>query len=757
MIEDLQWADQDSVALLAEITRTDDEAPRLCLVATKRKHEGDELIARLGKLTAIPLGGLDARDAEELVYRVAVDSGPKAAQIIAETGGHPLFLRELARQQTTMRLDEAIWSRATRLPDDAQRLLAAVAIAGSPVPRSIAVAMIGLAGAETDSHVAALTRESLVRVHGARPSDAIEPFHDRIREAVLAHQPFERQRELQHALARALEAAGAAPAQLLARFEAAGDVERAAHYLVAAAEAARAAFAFGRAAELFRRALDAPNLEPDRRSWLLVQLAESLANDGRTAEAAERFLEAAALEPPDSDRQLDLLRRAAERFLMSGRLAQGLDTTRAVLERAHMTLPASSMRAVAGLLWNQLRMRGGALRWTKPRAAAQRSLDADICWSIGAGLGMVDTLLGAYFSGRAARLALRKGNALQICRGMAAATIGASLLARRDRAECLMDCAERAGLEDGTPTARWYVGLGRTGMSFILDNDFARAYRDALDLENEWYAAGHGPGWETDVAMHFSLASQQMLGDLVELSRRVAMLVHNAKRTGDLFQEVTLRVRFAVRHLIEDRPDVAREDVLDALHAWLPDTDSFGNQRAWGLWSRTRIALYQGKLDDELDDEWRRMLRSLVSRVPIMQVEYLAVYGAYLLARAHRAKKRGNHSEHAALCARTARVAERAGRLAFPAAPVTHAMLRAGIAWARGDSDVIAATRTALDQSIECGVLVFAAFLKRRLGEAIGGDEGNTLISQADALSMRSGWVVPERGAELAIPTDRFI
>src|SRR5690606_6470376 len=126
---------------------------------------------------------------------------------------------------------------------------------------------------------------------------AIEPFHDRIRETVFAHQSHERQRELHHALARALEAAGAPPAQLLSRFEAAGDDERVAHYLVAAAEAARAAFAFGRAAELFRRALEARDLAPDRRAWLLVQLAESLSNDGRTAEAAQCFLDAAALEP----------------------------------------------------------------------------------------------------------------------------------------------------------------------------------------------------------------------------------------------------------------------------------------------------------------------------------------------------------------------------------------------------------------------------------------------------------------------------
>ncbi|HEY5949569.1 MAG TPA: protein kinase, partial [Kofleriaceae bacterium] len=640
VIEDLQWADQDSSALLAELTRTDDEAPRLCLVATKRTFAADAIVQRLGTSKLLPVGGLDTRDAEELICRVAANAGAKSAQIIADTRGHPLFLRELARQPTTMRLDEAIWSRASRLHDAAQQLLAAIAVAGSPIARSIAIATAGITASEADLHIAALTRESLVRVHGPRPSDPIEPFHDRIREAVFAHQPAERQRELHHALARALEAAGAPPAQLLARFEAAGDGEHAAQFLVPAAEAARAAFAFGRAAELFRRALDAPDLTSDRRSWLLVQLAESLANDGRTAEAAERYLEAAALEPPDSDRQLDLLRRAAERFLMSGRLAQGLDTTRAVLERANMTLPRTRMRTIAGLVWNQLWMRGTALHWKAPRSNA-RSLDSDICWSIGAGLGMVDTLLGAYFSGRAARIALAHGNALQICRGMAGATIGAGILGRRDRAERLMECCERAGAEDGTPLAQWYIGLGHTAMSFILANDFARAYQDAAQLETEWYAAGHCPSWETDVAMHFSLACQQMLGDLRELSRRVAMLTHNAKRTGDLFQEVTLRVRFAVRHLVDDKPAEAREDVVDALASWLPRSDSFGNQRAWGLWSRTRIAIYAGKLDPELDAEWERMLRSLVGRVPLMQAEYLHVYGTYLLARAYEAKRRG--------------------------------------------------------------------------------------------------------------------
>jgi eukaryotic-like serine/threonine-protein kinase len=754
VIEDLQWADRDSVALLAELVRTDDEALRLCLIATKRTAEGDAIVRKLGKVKLMALGGLEPRDAEELVREIAEPQSDNIAKLIAETGGHPLFLRELARQPKTMRLEEAIVSRASRLDDGAQRVLAAVAAAGAPIPRHIACAAAGLAVADAEPHVAALTREGLVRVRGPRPNDPLEPFHDRIRQAIYDHQPAERQRELQHALARALEAAGAPAEQLLARYEAAGDPARAAHYIVPAAEAARAAFAFGRAAELFRRALDVPDLDAERRSTLLVQLGDTLANDGRTAEAAQRFAEAAALEPTDSERQLDLLRRAAERYLMAGRLSEGLATTRAVLERAGMTLPTTRTGTISRILWNQVRMRGSALHRRGSRAGA-RSLDADICWSIGAGLGMVDTLLGAYFSGRAARLALSGGNALQICRGMGAATIGACLLGRRARAERLLEACERAATEDGSRNAQWYLGLGRTGMSFMLDNDFARAHRDAVALESEWYAAGNGPGWETDVAMHFSLASQQMLGEFRDLARRVAMLVHHAKRNGDLFQEITLRVRFAVRHLLDGRTDEAREDVRDALAAWLPGTSSFGNQRAWGLWSRTRIALYSGRLDDEIDREWQRWDRSLIGRVPLMQTEAFHVWGTYLLARAIEAEQRGRPSEHASYVRAAERLAGKLDRLPFPAAPGSSGMLRAAIVWVRG-GDRAAAAREGLETALGAGIPAFTAFFKRRLGEAIGGDEGAMLISQADDVALRAGWTDPQRGAELAIPTGLY-
>jgi len=444
---------------------------------------------------------------------------------------------------------------------------------------------------------------------------------------------------------------------------------------------------------------------------------------------------------------------------MSGRVEPGLDTARAVLARVGMALPATRIRAIAGIVWSQLRTRSGALAWTVRREPGRHALAIDVCWSMAAGLGMVDSLLGAYFSGRGVRLALAHGSPLQIARVTSAASIGASLLGRAKRSHALLAAARRAAEQDGTPLAVWYPGLAATASEFLVHNDWRRCRDSALALERDWYAGGRGPGWETDVAMHFSLAAQQMLGDYRELARRNAAFIHDAKRKGDLFQEVTLRVRFAVCHLLADRADVARADVDDALASWLPGSDSFGNQRAWALWSRTRIEIYAGELDAlerTLDVEWRRMHRSLVGRIPLMRLEWYHAYATYLLGRAIAARKRGRPSETAALCRAADAVADRYTRYAFPAGPTAEMLIRAAIAWVRGGGDVIASTRRALDTAIESGTGAFAAFTKRRLGEAIGGSEGETLVSEADDEARRAGFVDPERAAELAIPTGRY-
>ena len=754
VIDDLQWADDDSLAAL-EVLVGDRRAPPILLIATVRAE------AKLPPLAAetrrIALGGLAPIDAEKLLVRLVGGAIADPTHLIEESKGHPLFLAELVRHRarwTSPRLDDAIWSRASALDAEARTVLCAIAISGSALPRELAVEASGLDVPIAEAALDRLARAQLIRVHGPRRSDIVEPFHDRVRESVLANEPAAALGKLHGALARALEERGATADVLWGHFEAAGDRPRATKYVVLAAEHALASFAFGRAVELYRHALAVLNPHARQRAELLSRLADALSNVGHTAEAAKRYLEASSLVEPYSDRQLDLLRRAAERFLMSGHVEPGLETARQVLARVDMTLPESRMRTLAGIVWSQLQTRSSALQWPRRTEIDRRSLHADVAWSMSAGLAMVDTLLGAYFSGRAAVLALRYGTPLQITRALSAATVGAALMGSRTRSRRCLEAAHRAADEDGSALAKWYARTTHCTTMFLLDNDFRGCLEAARGLEADWYAAGRGEGWETDVVRHFMLASQQMMGRMAELGARVEELVTGARRTGDRFQEVSLRVRFAVRHLLVDRAGVADDDLVEALASWQPSAETFGNQRAWALWTRTRVVLYRrdfGQLDELVGDDWVRMRRALIGRVPAMQVEWFHAYGTYLLGKAIHARARGLASEHATLCRRTSRLAAKVGGMKFPAAPGVARLLEAGVACARG-GDVVAKLRTAVDAATARDFLVYVPFLKRRLGEALGGTEGDELVKAGDREASAQGWMVPERGAQLVIP-----
>ncbi len=141
VIDDLQWADADSLRLMAELLRPPD-APPLLLIMVERVADAADPAEAL-PWEALPverielaLGALPADSARRLARRLArrahLARGIDPAAIAAEAGGHPLYIDELIRHaavgQTsghTPRLDEAILG--SRQP--ARR-------AGAPRPRA---------------------------------------------------------------------------------------------------------------------------------------------------------------------------------------------------------------------------------------------------------------------------------------------------------------------------------------------------------------------------------------------------------------------------------------------------------------------------------------------------------------------------------------------------------------------------------------------------------------------------------------------
>ena len=216
--------------------------------------------------------------------------------IARESCGNPFFVTELARhvhgdvrenldsasgrsaglaagaESSKLVLDEVLWSRIQRLPEEPRRVLELIAISGRPLRL---VELSECAQLDQDERLAlAPCAGRLIRSTGRAETDEVETYHDRIREAVVSHLEPDVVRSHHHRLALVLEASGKADPEVLgSHFLSAGLSERAAEFFVIAADHAAEALAFERAATLYRRALCAPappigpGVDSSRASW----------------------------------------------------------------------------------------------------------------------------------------------------------------------------------------------------------------------------------------------------------------------------------------------------------------------------------------------------------------------------------------------------------------------------------------------------------------------------------------------------------
>ncbi len=214
VIDDLQWADQDSRRLLEELIRPPDAPPILWLVTT-RASEVPEWLRPLAErgldLIDLPLDELSRQDAEGLARALLETTGQSIAlgpAIARESGGHPLFLRELVmaageaatKEPVITRLEDAIGRRIRRLPELDQKVAYAVAVAGIPIQVEVLRAAIG--EAVTLPVLTRLETAHVIRGSGGRRM--VAPYHDRVREALLAQLGEDERVELHALLADAL-------------------------------------------------------------------------------------------------------------------------------------------------------------------------------------------------------------------------------------------------------------------------------------------------------------------------------------------------------------------------------------------------------------------------------------------------------------------------------------------------------------------------------------------------------------------------
>lgn len=462
-LEDLHWADSQSLDALAFLLRNLADVPVL-LVATCRSDESPDgaLPAQLAELrraprvTVVELLPLDVATTAALLTALGADAAA-AGELHARAGGNPYYLTELvaAGPARVHELNDVVLARLDGLSPASRRVLEALAVAGRPTPQALVERVTGLdATASTDALRALRVR----RLLATTPDGGHAPAHALAAEAVLSHLLPGQAAALHSAFAEALEAEPALlgdPAALpvaLAEHRAAGPDPAAA--LAAAAAAARqvtsprAVLHWGSSAlERWPLVPDAAALAGCSRGELLALVAEATLRTGDPAGAAAR-MELALTEPDAADPAVGGARgeRLAHYLWSAGRSREAAEANTRALELLGdepTTALARAQASYASTLMVLGRWRDAETACRSAIATAQRvGAVAEQAHAL-ATLGVVqvscgDTAAGLAALDEAGALARRSGDVRLTWRNLLNAAYAAEVAGRLD------DAAERA-------------------------------------------------------------------------------------------------------------------------------------------------------------------------------------------------------------------------------------------------------------------------------------------------------------------------
>ena len=764
-IDDLQWADADGTFLLEDLLRPPD-APKLLLVASFRTEDIEtkpflkQILQGTGsdtgrELFVGPLPGGEARElTRSLFASVGVSSEPFIDSIVHEAGGSPFLLEQLThygmmneRAATAgITLATMLEERIKQLPPGSREFLNTLAVARRPVNQDVAVSAAGL-NDDALTILSALRTAQFVRSGGT--GYGVEIYHDRIGETLASLLADDERRQIHRRLAQALEARGLDdPEALYEDYLGAGDEDRAALHAEAAARKAASALAFDRAALYYRRTIE---LRPDAANVvdLKISLGDALANAGRPAEAAKEFLEAA--KASGSQRSLTLQQRAGAQLLTGGHIEEGLEVFRVVLETAGFKLANGPKRALLSLILRRLWIRLRGLEFTERQASSIPEADLariDICWTVAAGLGVVDLIRGADFQSRHLLLALRSGEIYRVARAMAfeVAQTAARGGAKREQARKLADRTERLAQRAANPHA---IGLAiwARGLSSYLVGDWKKAAELCERAAEVLRDQCTGVTWELTIAHRFMLSSLMFLGEMVEVSRRVPQLLATALEQGNLFAATDLRTRMNPIWLAADDPDRARDEVISALSTW--PRKGFHLQHYSSLVALAQIELYTG----DYEVAWRHLEGQIkpLEKSMLLRIQGLRIEAMYLRARLALASAAGQRRD------RRLRIAENlahsiANEQMHWSNPLAM-LIYAGLARRRGnDSRAVELISQAIEGFAASDMALYAATARRRLGKILGGDRGGELVNQADEWMSKQQIKNPAAVANLMAP-----
>ncbi len=778
-IDDLQWGDLDSAAFMKRLLVTP-TPPSLLLIASYRSEEVDtspflqtwrsvlEVATQLD-IHEVALDPLTVSESTELAIRLLAHGSPpahrRAEAIAIESQGSPFLIDQFARHgglesnsAGLSTISQIVGGQLAVLPPHTRQLLELIAVAGQPIACGVANAAAGLPR-DSQWELTQLVTERFVRVRDTRGPRQVEPYHDRVRDAVIASMPAERRQARHLSLARALEGDDPVDAPLAAtHFHRAGELRVAARYSIAAAEQASAALAFDRAAQWYRLALDLAGATGETSHGLRRKLADALAHAGRSVESADAYL-AASREAESADR-FELQRLGAEQLLRIGRVNEGLALLHASAKALGVWLPAHRWQMLASLVWHRLRIACHTLgyRVRPAEEVPRRDLAVlDIYWSLVVGLGTLDVARSAGFQSRHLLLALRAGDRDRLAMALAAEATQRATAKRRDLQAigALFKNAEELSAAATHPQAMGLVATMRA-LSALLIGDWRAAQELADRAGTILRERCTGVTWELATTGMVKTSAAHFLGEFSTLEDTFSRLnlMERATEQNDAYAVQTLALGYFVFHLANDRPELCAR-LVSSLQVALSASQGQGYvlPRLWLLEIRADTALYEGDPDlawTLVQTDWKALSSSLHFRV-----QYAAIISHDVRARAAVAAARTSAHDQRRLLRAALQSARALEQCEVAWARVLALCIRAGAASVEGRRDLAVEL---LEQAEPCArdvsMHMHLAACQYRRGMLIGGTAGQELLARAGEWLRAQKVVNPSRYFDVHLPGD---
>ncbi|MBT3219539.1 MAG: protein kinase, partial [Proteobacteria bacterium] len=349
-VDDVQWGDAQSAAVLAAILKSVHSEPFLMVLSFRRGMYGPFMQRMMPSLKRT---GLDVRtvDVEPLsldqtitLTAMLLKSTPEedyVREIALKSGGVPSRTVALVRQSIVRkgggafpaerRLDAVVVAELSSLSPEALRLVELIAVAGRPLSTEVALSAAHLADAVNTM----ATLRALGLIHTGPGGATLEIIGSSVEEYIRERISESRVKRHHGELASAIELSHCYdPEALVTHYVGAGHLEQAGVLAWLSAKRALENCSYQDAAWLLERAVELGKWSTAERRSMLSMLGQANAMIGNGQEAAQAYLAAAADAP--LAKQIALKHAAVEQYLFSGHLDHGVKLLNVLFKQLRM-------------------------------------------------------------------------------------------------------------------------------------------------------------------------------------------------------------------------------------------------------------------------------------------------------------------------------------------------------------------------------------------------------------------------------------